>query len=82
VTVGEVVNLNPKLATDILVRLGDDVRALGELGPRDVLAAKLVFDSTGDPLTAVEALETIIATLSLIRDETAAAASESRAMSN
>ena len=45
----EVIDLNPKLATDILVRLGDDVQALGELRPKDVLAAKAGagFDGRG-----------------------------------
>jgi hypothetical protein len=70
--VAEVLNLNPKLATDILVRLGDDVQALGELRPADVLAARLVLDSTGETLSPLVALDTIIQTLSLIRDETSA----------
>ena len=68
----EVLNLNPKLATDLLVRLGNDVRALGDLRPHDIVAAKLVFDSTGEPLSPVEALDTLIEMLGLIRDETGA----------
>ena len=67
-----VINLTPKIATDLLVRLGDNVRALGDLRPADILSAKLVYDSTREPLSPVDALTTLIGLLTLIRDETSA----------
>lgn len=67
-----VIDIRAKLATDLLVRLGDNVRALGDLRPADILSAKLVYDSTGEPLKPVDALTTLIGLLTLIRDETAA----------
>lgn len=67
----DVINLNPKLATDILVRLGDDVSALGDLQAIDVRQAKLVMESTGEPLSPVAALDQLILLLQFIREDTA-----------
>jgi len=67
-----VIDIRPKLATDAIVRLGTTVRSLGDLRPADIRAAKLVYESTGDPLKPLDALNTLIALLTMIRDETAA----------
>lgn len=67
-----VIDIRAKLATDALVRLGNAVRALGDLRAVDILDAKLVYDSTGEPLKPVDAITTLIGLLTMIRDETAA----------
>lgn len=67
-----VIDIRPKLATDALVRLGNDVRALGDLRPVDIRAAKLVYESTGEPLEPLDALNTILGLLTMVRDEVAA----------
>jgi hypothetical protein len=77
--VGEIVNLGPKLAADVFVRLGGAVEALGKIPAEDVRRAVLAMKSTEKPVAPLEALDCLILALRFIREKVASEGSRESA---